>query len=141
MARRFSVVLMLWLSITLALGRLHDLPLRARSRARHSSMITTARYPAKGRTSAAPSRPAGSTGGNIRHGRPPRSRYRIASTIRLSGHLRGRPTCEGGAERMVPAAPIRHRSNRLANPSPHGHTAPEWCRSTSLISGSFRKSP
>jgi|GEM_PF-4460870 len=31
----------------------------------------------------------------IRQGSPPRSRYKIASTIRRSGHPRGRPTCEG----------------------------------------------
>ena len=29
---------------------------------------------------------------------PPRSRYRIGSTIRRSGHLRGRPTWEGGGK-------------------------------------------
>src|SRR3546814_14351578 len=40
----------------------------------------------------------GKQGGSIRHGRPPRSRYRIASTIRRIGHLRGRPTCEGGGK-------------------------------------------
>jgi hypothetical protein len=35
-------------------------------------------------------------GRRIRQGSPPRSRYRIASTIRLLGHFRGRPTCEAG---------------------------------------------
>src|SRR3546814_6082955 len=35
----------------------------------------------------------------MRHGSPPRSRYRIASTIRRSGHLRGRPTWEGGGKK------------------------------------------
>src|SRR3546814_6686852 len=43
------------------------------------------------------------------------------------------------SERTAPAPPIRHRSNRLAKSDLHGHRAPEWCRSTSLISfGSFK---
>src|SRR3546814_10929463 len=47
----------------------------------------------------------GKQGGSIRHGRPPRSRYRIASTIRRIGHLRGRPTCEGGGKNGSSTAP------------------------------------
>ena len=31
-------------------------------------------------------------------GNPPRSKYKIASTVRRTGHLRGRPTCEGGGK-------------------------------------------
>ena len=40
----------------------------------------------------------GKHGGSIRHGRPPRSRYRIPSTIRRIGHLRGRP--DGGQPKV-----------------------------------------
>src|SRR3546814_9862855 len=35
------------------------------------------------------------------------------------------------AEETAPARPIPRQSNRLAKSAVHGHTAPEWCRSTS----------
>jgi len=42
-----------------------------------------------------------------------------------------------GEIEVVKHRPLLHPSNRLAKPGPHGHTAPEWCRSTSSISGSL----
>lgn len=63
----------------------------------------------------------------------PRSRYRIASTIRRSGHLRGRPTCDGDGKNGSSTANSASVKS-LGKPGLHGHTEPEWCRSTSLIS-------
>ena len=37
-------------------------------------------------------RDGGIYGGNIRHGKPPHSRYKVASMMRRSGHLSSRPT-------------------------------------------------